>query len=148
MNDKSSFKEQLSHHSLSIISLLVAIVALTYNTWRTDTTETNRNLRTASFELIRELGKLQNTTNQLHYAQSQNAALTQEQFIQGWGHVALIEDLSALLPQDIESQALDLKTQWQTHHQQLGQQQNAETQISLAISNTRQKVRALLHSLE
>ncbi len=148
MNKKAGIKEKLAHHSLAIISLIVAIIALTYNTWRSDTTETNRNIRTASFEMIRELGELQNITNQLHYSLQAEDKIRDQLLINGWGHIALIEDLSALLPDMIAVQSQKLKQEWQNNYAALGQADAAEKAISDSIAQTRQATRNLLQSLE
>lgn len=147
MSDKPSFKERLAHHSLSIISLIVAVIALTYNTWRSDTTEYNRNVRTASFELIRELGELQNITNQLHFSKIDNGK-RDELLISGWGNIALIEDLSALLPEKFRGYSIELKNHWQQHSELLGESDQSESNISTQIADTRSAARKLLISLD
>ncbi len=147
MSNKPSLKEKLAHHSLSIISVFIAVIALTYNTWRSDTTEYNRNIRTASFELIQELGELQNITNQLHFGQLKQGRRN-ELLINGWGNIALIEDLSALLPKQIREQTELLKTSWHKESEQLGESEESESKISTQISSTRSASRQLLLSLD
>ena len=56
------FMEQLSRHSLAVISLVVALSALSYNTWRNEQTEHNRNIRQAGFEMLLHIGALQRVT--------------------------------------------------------------------------------------
>ena len=85
-------KEQIQRNLLAIISLAVAISALGYNTWRNETTEENRNTRLASFEILVQLGKLQIITDHAHYGKDSNTGNP----ITGWGHVAMIDDLSFL----------------------------------------------------
>ncbi len=146
MSKNMNLKQKIAHHSLSIISLMIAIIALTYNTWRSDTTEYNRNIRTASFELIKELGQLQNITNQIHFSnlnQQQQELLK----IQGWGHIALIEDLSTLLPLQISKASQELKQEWQNHHVNLAQNNTAESVISKRIEMLRESTRRLLIQL-
>ena len=54
--------EQLSRHSVAVVSLLVALTALGYNTWRNEQTEQNRNIRQAGFEMLLHIGELQRIT--------------------------------------------------------------------------------------
>ncbi|NVJ65014.1 MAG: hypothetical protein HWE16_00880 [Gammaproteobacteria bacterium] len=147
MSDQPSFKQKIAHHSLSIVSLVIAIIALTYNTWRSDTTEYNRNIRTASFELIKELGSLQNITNQLHFSNVPSGK-RDELIIQGWGHIALIEDLSALLPDSISQYSTALKSSWQRNVEQLAETSSSEKELSKTIADTRAATRKLLSTLD
>ncbi len=147
MSKNMSFKQKLGHHSLSIISLFIAIIALTYNTWRSDTTEDNRNIRVAGFELIKQLGSIQNTTHKLHFFD--NAEQEHNQLvISGWGNMALIEDLSALLPETVRFSVQQLKQSWQQNSELLSADQNAEIALSKQIAETRTLVRKLLISLD
>lgn len=54
-----SLKDQLRNNLVAIISLAVALTALGYSTWRNERTEQNRNVRAAGFELLSEIGALQ-----------------------------------------------------------------------------------------
>lgn len=148
MSNKRGFMQKIADNSLALISLVIAITALTYNSWRADTSEVNRNIRFASFELVKELGKLQNLTNQLHYSLQIDSTMRDVSLINGWGHIALIEDLSALLPIAIERQADSLKIKWGQGNLKLGLDDEAEKSISSAIEATREATRELLRSLE
>ena len=148
MTKKTTFREKLADNSLAIISLVIAITALTYNSWRADTSENNRNIRVASFELIKELGQLQNLTNQLHFTLQPDSKMRDISLINGWGHIALIEDLSTLLPSSIEQHAKSLKKIWEQTSSQLGTEGDSEKLISSAIESTRDETRKLLRSLD
>lgn len=52
-------REQLRDNMVALISLVIALSALGYNTWRNELTERNRNIRDAGFELLAEIGSLQ-----------------------------------------------------------------------------------------
>src|SRR5262245_43512249 len=92
-----SIGAQFKHNFVAILSLVVAIIALTYTTWREDKTEKNRNKRQAAFEVLKHLGELQIIVNYGLY-QPEN---TMGNPILGWGHVAIITDIGALLPPPI-----------------------------------------------
>ncbi len=91
---KTSLYEQIRQNFISLISLLVALSALLYTTWREEMTERNRNLRAASFEVLKNLGELQIAVNYMHYQPDNPMANP----LIAWGHVALIGDLSQILP--------------------------------------------------
>ena len=90
MKKSKTFKQQLQDNLVAIISLFVAIAALLYTAWREETTERNRTLRTAGFEVLKNLGELQIVVNQVY---SHNDPIKDIPQI-GWGHVALIRHLA------------------------------------------------------
>ena len=153
MKKQSNLAQQLAKNSLSIISLVIALIALTYNTWRSNTTELNRNYRNASFELILQLSELQSITNDLHFnVPSLSSPDWQmhhnKSLIDGWSNIALIEDLSELLPTSFQKQAEQLKAVWKKHHTLLGEHNQAEQLISNAITQMRKETRYFLRTLD
>lgn len=138
-----TFKEQIQRNLLAIISLVVAISALGYNTWRNETTEENRNTRLASFEILVQLGKLQIITDHAHYGNDFNTGNP----ITGWGHVAMIEDLSFLMPAPIAGMATSLKETWQANWQELGKEEASALKITESISEMRESVKARLKTI-
>jgi len=142
-NEPYSIGQQIQRNLLAIISLVVAITALSYNTWRNETSEENRNIRVASFEILIQLGKLQLITD---YAQYDNDSV-QGNPITGWGHVAMIEDLSFLMPVPIPEMASDLKQVWSKNWQKLGKDQNSVKHITNAINAMRKTVKSQLKTI-
>ena len=55
----STVRQQLRNNAVALISLVVALGSLSYNTWRNERTESNRNIRTATFELLVKLSELE-----------------------------------------------------------------------------------------
>ena len=139
-----SIAEQLRNNAISIISLVIAIVALTFNTWRANTSEDNRNLRYATFEMIMQLGELQLITDQLHY----NAEAGKADTISGWGHIALIEDLAAVLPPEFEQQAEALKQTWAENVNSLGKAERSVESITAEIQELRGVTREFLKKID
>lgn len=146
--------QQLKNNSLAILSLVIAIIALTYNTWRASTSEINRNYRNAAFELILQLGELQSITNDLHFntPKIQSGEWQQhynKSLIEGWGNIALIEDLAALLPPEFTQQAASLKSTWGKHHTALGDRSAlSEEEISSQIKTLRELTRDFIKGLD
>jgi hypothetical protein len=135
--NKDSLKSQIHRNLLAIISLFIAITALTYNSWRQELTEDNRNLRLASFELIMQLGELQLIVDHAHYDHDKERGNP----ITGWGRVALIEDLSAVLPAPLPEKSIHLKQAWSGHWEGLGKEDVHVEQITTAIQSMREEVR-------
>jgi len=52
-------RNQLRDNMVALISLVIALSALGYTTWRNELTERNRNIRDAGFELLSQIGSLQ-----------------------------------------------------------------------------------------
>lgn len=142
-HDEHSIIEQIRRNLLAIISLMVAISALGYNTWRNETTEENRNTRLASFEILVQLGKLQIITDHAHYGKDSNTGNP----ITGWGHVAMIDDLSFLMPAPIPGMATSLKETWQTNWQGLGNDEASALKITESITDMRKSVKARLKTI-
>ena len=142
-NTPYTFKEQIQRNLLAIISLVVAISALGYNTWRNETTEENRNTRLASFEILVQLGKLQIITDHAHYGKDSKTGKP----ITGWGHVAMIDDLSFLMPAPIPRMATSLKETWQANWQGLGKDEASALKITESITNMRKIVKARLNTI-
>ena len=139
-----SIGQQIQRNLLAIISLVVAVSALSYNTWRNETTEENRNIRTASFEILIQLGKLQLITDYAHY--DNNSA--QGNPITGWGHVAMVEDLSFLMPVPFPEMAIDLKQTWSENWQKLGKDPNSVKRITDVIHSMRETVKSHLKTIK
>lgn len=142
-NKQLSLIEQVQRNLLAIISLVVAISALSYNTWRNETTEENRNIRLASFEVLVQLGKLQIITDHVHYGNANNTANP----ITGWGHVAMIDDLSFLMPAPLPDEAEKLKKVWQENWEGLGTDDSSAVIITETITSMRKTVKARLKTI-
>ena len=87
-------REQLRSNTVAIVSPFAAFSALSYNTWRNEATERNRNIRTAGFELLSEIGSLQQIVFYAHYNQGDARGDAR----MGWADVLTISDLAALMP--------------------------------------------------
>lgn len=64
---KLGFWRQVYRHRLALLSLLVALISLGYNTWRNEATEDHRNIREAGFQVLLQLGELQQIVSHRHY---------------------------------------------------------------------------------
>ena len=143
-NKQLSIMQQVQRNLLAIISLVVAISALGYNTWRNETTEENRNIRLASFEILVQLGKLQIIADHVHYGNANNTANP----ITGWGHVAMIDDLSFLMPAPLPDEAAKLKKVWQQNWEGLGTDDSSAVTLTETITAMRETVKSQLKTIK
>ncbi|MGI9323952.1 MAG: hypothetical protein ACR2PZ_01945 [Pseudomonadales bacterium] len=129
---------------MALISLVIALTSLGYNTWRNEATEANRNQRTAAFEALLQIGRLQELVFYSHYDHSAERGNPRS----GWALVLTLEDLSMLLPERCQQASQKLHTQWQEHWSELGQEEQAATEILGAIDHLRDETQLLLQSLD
>ena len=134
---------QIKNHFIAIISLIIAITALTYNTWREEETEKNRTIRLAAFEVLKNLGELQAVVNYAHFETENKMGNS----ITGWGHIALISDLSTLLPPSIPQTVSNLTKTWGANYKSLGTSDKSVEEISQEIDNSRTSILDVLHQL-
>jgi hypothetical protein len=135
--------QQLRANAVALISLVVALSSLGYNTWRNEQTEENRSVRIAAFEVLKHLGELQLVVNFAYFAKD-------EQFghpMAGWGRVALISDLSQVLPEPAPQRAEQLREVWQANWQQIHDDEPSVDRITAEIDQTRETIRQIVHQL-
>lgn len=130
------FKRQLERHFVALVSLTVAIAALLYTAWREETTEKNRTLRVAGFEVLKNLGELQIVINRAFYQQESTIS---DPYL-GWGHIALISDLSQLLPEPVPTTCAKLVSLWGENVQKISTDEEAVTQLSDQIDTSRHEI--------
>ena|ERR1700721_3150043 len=133
---EQTLRRQLQKHSVAIISLIIAIIALCYTAWREDTTERNRTLRVAGFEVLKNLGELQFIVNDSYYG---NGTMKGNPLL-GWGHIALISDLSELLPKPVPQAVDELVAVWKKDVTKIATDEEAVSQVSDQIDNCRKVV--------
>lgn len=133
---RTSVEQQIQDNVIAIISLTVAIIALLYGTWRDEETEKNRTLRQAGFEVLKNLGELQIIVNHAFY---QPESALGNPFM-GWGHMALISDMSQLLPAPIPAAAEKLESVWSDNWEKIKKDKQAVDQVSEQIDTSRQAV--------
>ncbi len=133
MDRKESFLKLVRSNILAIISVVVAVISLSYNTWRNDATEANRNHRAAGFATLQELAALQLLVDHITYSEDRNKGDP----IAGWTRVTFICDLSRLTSPALEAQSQHLKEAWQTHFDDLADNENANKAVSQNIEAMR-----------
>jgi len=136
--------QQLLNHSVAVVSLIAAIVGLSYNAWQANQNEINQNMRTAAFEVLKNLGELQTVVNYAHFSEDEARGNP----IEGWKHVTMVRDLSHLLKPDVRKQSQLLYEAWQKDWELIDDNQQTEKAISEQISKTRQAVLSTIEASE
>jgi len=131
----STIKQQIRENIIAIISLIVAIAALYHNERLYELSERNRNIRLAAFEVLMHLGELQQVVNSIHY----NDQSLPNAIMLGWGHVALIGDLSTLIPAPVPKAVQELILAWKQYNDQIKEESAADA-ISDHINQTREAI--------
>lgn len=130
-------------NGLALVSLFLALSSLAYNTWRNETTEGHRSVRQAAFRSLEELGELQTIVN-TRYRHS----MPEGDFVNGWGRVTLIHDLSGLLPPPSPASGDRLLRVWQADFEAWSAgDDKAEERIDEAIADTRTALLVNLRAL-
>jgi hypothetical protein len=139
-----NLRQQMRVNAVALISLAVALSSLAYNTWRNERTEANRSVRVAAFEVLRNLGELQVIVNVAYFAKNEQLGNP----MAGWGRVALISDLSQLLPAPAPEHAKRLVQVWQADWQQVRDDEPSVERITAEIDQSRDAVREILRRLD
>lgn len=140
--NKHSIVEQIRENTVAIASLVVAIAALAHASWHYSHMEHNQNIRVAAFEVLLNLGQLQQVVNTAYYDPKNSFPLA------GWGNVALISDLSELIPDPVPQAAKRMIDTWKENYPSLQKDEAAVEKISLGIDETRASILNVLHHLD
>jgi len=140
----STIREQLRNNTVALISLVVAVGSLGYNTWRNERTEHNRNVRTATFELLTKLAELERV---VYLAQYDHDASGGNPRI-GWTYVLVIRDLAAVVPAPVPAKAAELQKVWGENWEGLGKEdESSVNRIDDAIGDLRGTSLGMLRAL-
>jgi hypothetical protein len=137
------FKMQL-HNVISIFSLLIIFSAFVFTAWRSEISEKNQNLRVAGIEILKNLGQLQIVVN---YAYFQSDNMLGNPFL-GWGYVALVSDLSELMPEPVPKTIQKLVTVWGEEANNLKTSEEAANRVSMQVDASREEVLKSIRSLQ
>ncbi len=156
-----SIREQVRANAVALISLVVAVSSLGYNTWRNETTEQQRNLRHAAFRVLEDLGELQQAADYRRYfldGIASPGAAGAETRLRGYGSVAMIRDLTSLMPAPAPAAGQRLHRAWSDNVDRLVERGEdgratpaaveADRALAESIDETRRAVLSVLRSLE
>jgi hypothetical protein len=140
----STLRQQLRNNAVALISLTVALGSLGYNTWRNERTEYNRNIRTATFELLGKLSELERVVYLAQYDRDVRGGNPRS----GWTYVLVIHDLSSVVPPPVPANAAQLQQVWGENWEGLGRDdETSVNRIDDAIGALRESALATLRAL-
>ena len=140
----STVRQQVRSNLVAIISLVVALSSLGYNTWRNEHTEHNRNVRTATFELLGKLAELERVVYLAQYDRDRSGGNPRT----GWTYVLVIQDFAAVMPPPMPARAAELQKVWAENWQDLGtEDEESVTRIDDEIGRLRTASLATLKAL-
>ncbi|ALU46055.1 hypothetical protein [Pseudoalteromonas rubra] len=137
--------EKVRLYQLSLIaSMLFAFVGFAYNAWRLEVSEQNNNIRTACFEMLRELAQLEQLIYIAHYDQDKAQGSPRK----GWVSVGLINDFSYLTNSELQQSATTLRATWADNWQNIYASTQAVDLVVKDIDTVRADIKYLLNELE
>jgi len=140
----STLRQQLRDNAVALISLTVALGSLGYNTWRNERTEYNRNIRTATFEVLVKLSEIERVVYLAQYDRDATGGNPRT----GWTYVLVIRDLSSVVPAPVPAKAARLQQVWGENWEGLGRDDETSVdRIDDAIGALRASSLATLRSL-
>ncbi len=140
----ANIREQLRNNAVALTSLVIALSSLGYNTWRNERTEHNRNIRTATFEILTKLAEFERVVFLAHYDRDKGNGNPRV----GWTYVIVIDDLAAVVPGKVGPRAGDLRKIWAENWEGLGNDSDVSVdRIEAGISNLRDATLETLRSL-
>jgi len=131
------------YYITAIFSLLFAVVGFSYNAWRMEVSEANNNIRTAAFECLTELAKLQQLIYAAHFDKDREEGNPRT----GWVRVELIVELSTLVDPQVHQQALILKQSWSQNWDRMASDREATDELIDNIDAVRAQIRSTLKTL-
>ena len=133
-----------TYYVTAILGVVFAIVGFSYNAWRLEVSEDNNNIRTASFEVLKELAELEQIIYAAHFDRNEIEGSPRK----GWVKIGLIVDLSSLVSKPVEKDANALASTWQDNWENITQDRSAVDQLVNKIETVRQEIKSTLGALE
>ena len=141
----NQIQKKLHLYQLTVVfSVLFALIGFSYNVWRMEASEENNTIRTACFEILKNLSSLEQLVYTAHYDRD----VIEGNPRKGWVAVGLVADLSALTDDTVEKESAALKEVWSTHWSTMTTSRDSVDKIVEAIDSVRAEIKHLLSSLE
>jgi len=131
------------HQKMVMLSFLFGIVGFIYNTWRYEHSEYNNNVRTASFQMLKELSKFEQNIYANHYDKDNKKGNPRD----GWITIGLINDLSPFVSLKCQKEAKKLKVFWKNNWNYIRNDEMRTNQLLSKVENVREASREVLHNL-
>lgn len=143
METSTMIKRLKVYQITSIITILLTLVGFSYNVYRLEQSELNSNIRTSSFEMLKELANLEKIVYAAHYDKDTKLGNPRN----GWVKVGVITDLSIICFGTNNNKTDDLKKTWKDNWSTMAQNQDSATKIVKSIDKLRIEIRKVLQNL-
>lgn len=143
METSTMIKRLKVYQITSIITILLTLVGFSYNVYRLEQSELNSNIRTSSFEMLKELANLEKIVYAAHYDKDTKLGNPRN----GWVKVGVITDLSIICFGTNNNKTDDLKKTWKDNWSTMAQNQESATKIVKSIDKLRIEIRKVLQNL-
>lgn len=131
------------YQATAIFSMVFAIIGFSYNAWRLEVSEDNNNIRTAAFEVLKELAALELLIYAGHYDKDPNLGNPRK----GWVKVGLIVDLSSLINPPVKVKTENLKATWSSHWSTFSNSKESTNLLINDIETIRKEIELTLKNL-
>ncbi|MCF1427661.1 MAG: hypothetical protein LPH21_09460 [Shewanella sp.] len=128
----------------ALFSMIFALVGFSYNVWRLEVTEQNATVRSAAFEVLKEMADLELIVYAAHYDKDTVVGNPRK----GWVKVGIIQDLALLMPADVQQAATNIKRVWQNNWTDMREDNNAAMEIVTSLDAARAQIRLVVVSLQ
>jgi len=127
----------------AIISIILTLTGFSYNVYRLEQSEINSNIRTSSFEMLKELANLEQIVYASHYEKDDKAGNPRT----GWVKVGIVQDLSIICFQKNNMHTKKLFNTWKNNWSTMKEDRESVDKIILSIDNVRKEIRTVLQNL-
>ena len=127
----------------SIVSILLTLIGFSYNVYRLEQTELNSNIRTSSFEMLKELSNLEQIVYASYYEKDEKEGNPRR----GWVKVGIIIDLSIISFQKNNMETNQLYKIWKNNWETMDKNQESVNKIVKSIDKVRKEIRIVLKNI-
>lgn len=127
----------------SIVSILLTLIGFSYNVYRLEQSELNNNIRTSSFQMIKELADLEQIVYASHYEKDEKEGNPRT----GWVKVGIIKDLSLISFEKDNKITNQLHITWKNNWANMKNDRESADKIIKSIDDIRKEIRKVLQNL-
>lgn len=140
----NNIKNRMKTYQITaILSIILTLVGFSYNVWRIHETEINSNIRTSSFELLKELASLEQIIYSAYYDKNKIEGNPRK----AWVKVILINDLSVVQKQMLSKESNELKKVWSENWKTISTSKQSVDKTIKSIDVLRDKIKVVLKNL-
>jgi len=143
MEISSILKRLKVYQITSILSILLTLVGFSYNVYRLEQSEINSNIRTSSFEMLKELANLEQIVYAAYYEKNPVVGNPRT----GWVKVGIIVDLSIIGFKENTMPTAQLHKVWDKNWSEISTNQKSVDEIVQSIDKVREEIRTVLQNL-